>query len=273
MFWLSRRASSWPPIVRFTTFRSAGHALCMASGLTPADQRLCLPTAVVCLAAHEFFSFSPGAGMRQVAVIDFETTGLRAGIDRIIEVGAVVMCDGEVTATFSELMDPGFRIPAFITGLTGISDTMVRGKPRPEAVMPRLRAFLGDHPCIAHNASFDQRFFTAEMALSGQQHERRFLCSMLLARRLVQQAPSHKLGALVQHLRLTTPPGLHAHRALDDVLMTCALWQHLINDLRTRLNGLIPDHDLLRTLSAKPKTLVASYLAGVAHRAVQVQSA
>ena len=90
--------------------------------------------------------------MKHIAVIDFETTGLRAGEDRIIEVAAVVFSEGLVIDTFSELMDPGFRIPAFITGLTGISDAMVRGKPRPESVMPRLRTFLGDHVCLAHSA-------------------------------------------------------------------------------------------------------------------------
>ena len=202
--------------------------------------------------------------MQHLAFIDFETTGLRAGTDRIIEVGAVLLRDGEIVATFAELMDPGFHIPSFITQLTGISNAMVRGKPRPEAVMPRLRAFLGDHPCIAHNASFDQRFFTAEMALAGQQHERTFVCSMLLARRLLQQAPSHKLGVLVQHLRLATPPGLHAHRALDDVLMTCELWRHLTTDLRTRINARALDLELIRSVIAKPKAAVAAHLAQLA---------
>ena len=73
---------------------------------------------------------------------------------------------------------------ARLGGVGHISDAMVQGKPRPEAVMPKLRAFLGDHVCVAHNASFDRRFFTAEMELAGEQHDRHFLCSMLLSRRL-----------------------------------------------------------------------------------------
>ena len=134
--------------------------------------------------------------MNPIAIIDFETTGLSAGTDRIIEVAAVVIGGGGITATFSELMDPGVYIPSFITGLTGISNAMVRGKPRPESVMPRLRAFLGEHACVAHNASFDQRFFSAEMGLAGQRHERPFLCTLLLARRLFQRSPNHQLGTL-----------------------------------------------------------------------------
>ena len=195
-----------------------------------------------------------------VAVIDFETTGMRAGPDRIIEVGAAILCDGVVIATFSELMDPGFRIPYFITSLTGITDAMVRGKPRPEAVMPRLREFLGDHPCVAHNAGFDQRFFSSEMDRAGHGHERPFLCSVLLARRLVRDAPNHKLGDLARHLGLRPPPGMRAHRALADVLLTCQLWNHLCRELRHRLGDRKPDLDLLRSMMRIPKAKVDSFL-------------
>lgn len=195
-----------------------------------------------------------------VAVIDFETTGMCAGPDRIIEVGAAILHDGEVVATFSELMDPGFRIPYFITGLTGITDAMVRGKPRPEAVMPRLREFLGDHSCVAHNAGFDQRFFASEMDRAGHGHERPFLCSVLLARRLVEDAPNHKLGDLARHLGLQMPPGMRAHRALADVLMTCQLWNHLRCVLRARLGGREPDLGLMQVVMRMPKAKVGSYL-------------
>jgi DNA polymerase-3 subunit epsilon len=198
--------------------------------------------------------------MKQLAVIDFETTGLRAGADRIIEVAAVIVQDGIVVATFSELMDPGFRIPSFITGLTGISDDMVRGKPSPEIIMPRLRSFLGDHVCIAHNASFDKRFFAAEMELAGEQHERTFLCTLLLARRLLQQLPNHQLTTLARHLRLIMPPGMTAHRALADVLLTCQLWRRLCDVLQERLNCTALDLGFIKAVMKKSKDSVDDYI-------------
>ncbi|MBN8527018.1 MAG: 3'-5' exonuclease [Planctomycetes bacterium] len=199
--------------------------------------------------------------MRDYAVIDFETTGLGPPADRIIEVGAVLVRDGAIAGTFSELMDPGFAIPPFITSLTGISTAMVRGRPRPEAQMPRLRAFLGEVPCVAHNASFDRRFFAAEMERAGEGHERPFLCSMLLARRLLQDAPGHKLGVLVQHLRIAIPAGQRAHRALGDALMTVEVWRRLLDQLRGRLGGREPDAALLELLTRTPKARVAEVLA------------
>jgi DNA polymerase-3 subunit epsilon len=195
-----------------------------------------------------------------VAVIDFETTGMMPGPDRIIEVGAVIVRDGRIEGTFATLMDPGFRIPRFITGLTGITSAMVRGKPRPEAVMGALRDFLGNLPCLAHNAGFDRRFFAAEMERAGHAHERPFLCSVLLARRLVEGAPSHRLGALVDHLGLELPEDHRAHRALGDALMTAQLWQHLLARVRRRI-GREPDIALLDQLMRVPKAQVPAWLA------------
>jgi len=151
--------------------------------------------------------------------------------------------------------------------LTGISDAMVRGKPRRETVMPHLRAFLGEAICLAHNASFDQRFYHAEMDRANQSHDRQFVCSLLLARRLVQNAPNHKLGTLMQHLRLTVPSDSQAHRALADVHMTCTLWHHLANSLQHQLHGRALSLDLIRTISKKPKSLMASYFAELAMNA------
>ena len=103
----------------------------------------------------------------EYAVIDFETTGLSAECYRVIEVAAVIVRNGEVADSFVQLMHPGHRLPFFITELTGITDEMLKGKPSPEAVMPELMRFLGGHPCVAHNASFDSRFYNAEMRRSG----------------------------------------------------------------------------------------------------------
>jgi len=199
--------------------------------------------------------------MTVIAVIDFETTGRCAGEDRIIEVAAAIVEDRVVVATFTELMNPGVRIPGFITGLTGISNAMVRQAPPPEAVMPRLRTFLGDRPCLAHNAAFDQRFFAAEMARAQEAHPRPFLCSMLLARRLVPDAPSYRLGTLATHLDLSWPAGMQAHRALADVLVTAALWRHLLSMMSTRLGGRPPDLALLTALVRQPKAKVERFLA------------
>ena len=198
--------------------------------------------------------------MTTIAIIDFETTGMRAGFDRIIEVGAVLVEGDAIVGTFSELMHPGCWIPSFITSLTGITNAMVAGKPAPEQVMPALYAFLGERPCLAHNAAFDQRFYAAEMQRAEIAHERPFLCSVLLARRLIHDAPSHRLGALVDHLGLTVPDGMRAHRALADALMTARLYLHLRARVQEHLGGQAPGMDLLQALQRAPKAKARAIL-------------
>ena len=202
-----------------------------------------------------------------IVVVDFETTGLSADWNRIIEVGAVIVRDGQVVDSFVELMHPGCRVPWEITALTGITDAMLKGKPPPEKVMPAFRQFLGDRVCVAHNAAFDSRFFMAEMQRAQLHHARPFLCTMMLARRLVDDAPDHKLGTLVRHLGLRKPDHLRAHRALDDVLMTVALWNHLTALLTARLGDRQPDFEVYHTLMKRPKAAAAKYLGQLAAKA------
>ena len=195
----------------------------------------------------------------EFAVIDFETTGLGADYSRIIEVGAVIVRNGEVTDSFVELMHPGCRLPYFITDLTGITDAMLKGKPKPEAIMPKLKDFIGDYHCVAHNASFDSRFYHAEMKRAGIAHDRTFFCTTKLSRRLIQDSPSHKLSTLVQHLNLPRPDDGKCHRALYDVLLTVELWKHIESLLSKRI-GKAPDHEIYQTIMKNSKGAVPKYL-------------
>ena len=170
----------------------------------------------------------------EVVVLDFETTGLSTDFDRIIEVGAAVVKGDEITNTFSLLCDPGTAIPSFITGLTGITNAMVKGKPAPEVVMREFHHFIGDRPILAHNASFDSRFLNAEMSRINLYPENPILCTMLLARRLIDDTTDHKLGTLKQYINFQSESDHKDHRALDDVKVTVALWIYLRNMLEER---------------------------------------
>ena len=196
----------------------------------------------------------------EFAVIDFETTGLSADCCRVIEVAAAIVRNGEVTESFVQLMHPGHSIPSFITELTGITNAMVKGKPTPEAVMPDLMRFLGDRPCVAHNASFDSRFYHAEMNRAEAAHERTFFCTMMLSRRLIPDLPGYKLESLVHHLNLSAVMDGNYHRAMYDVLLTVELWKKIENIISERIGGKTPSHEIYRTLMKKSKAAVPKYL-------------
>lgn len=201
-----------------------------------------------------------------MAVIDFETTGLSpAQGDRATEIGVVILQDGKVVDRYQSLMNAGVRIPAYIEELTGISDAMIRSAPPVADVMREVSAFVGDYPLVAHNAAFDAKFWDAELARINRSRRQEFACSLLLSRRLLPQAPSHKLGALVEFAQL--PVAGRYHRALADAEMAASLLVRLEEELQGRYK--VPDvsHALLRKIQGVPKAKLAHCLDS--HRAVR----
>ena len=194
-----------------------------------------------------------------VAVIDFETTGLSpAQGDRATEIAAVILEGGKVVDRYQSLMNAGVRIPSFIESLTGISNTMIRSAPAAAVVMREVSDFIGDIPLVAHNASFDCKFWDAELARIKYSRRQEFACSLLLSRRLLPLAPSHKLGDLVAYANL--PVAGRAHRALADAEMAASLLVHLEQELSSRFKVNNVSHDLLRKIQIAPKAKLAQFL-------------
>lgn len=176
--------------------------------------------------------------MDTVAVIDFETTGISPSDGaRATEIAVVLLRDGHVIGRYRSLMNAGAWIPPFIEALTGISNEMVRAAPPVAKVMREAADFVGEHPLAAHNASFDRRFWDAELARIGKARVQEFACTMLLARRIYPQAPNHKLGTLAKFVGLPFA-GRH-HRALADAEMAARLLAKLERELVRRF-GLAP---------------------------------
>ena len=196
-----------------------------------------------------------------VVVLDFETTGLSPGQgDRAIEIGAVLIEQGRVTDRFQQLMNPGFRIDAFIESYTGITNQMLQEAPDCTEVMTQFSDFIGGHNLVAHNASFDQRFLDAELRVIRRSYRGAFVCSMLVARRLYQDAPNHKLGSLV-HFKNIPTDGVF-HRALADSEMTAKLWLMMLDDIRNQYERSSISFELMQQLSRKPKRAVHAFLTG-----------
>ncbi len=195
--------------------------------------------------------------MTYCAVIDFETTGLSPTTgDRATEVAVVMVEGGRVVDRFQSLMNAGVRVPGFITGLTGISNEMVAAAPPAHVVMADAARFVGSAPMAAHNASFDQRFWRAELAcsdaLGSAAASAPFACTLLLSRRLYPQASSHRLGDMAKLHRIAASG--RAHRALADAEVAAQLLLCIGRDLRERFQLEAPDHALLMRLQKTAAT-------------------
>ena len=89
---------------------------------------------------------------------DIETTGLNPKYDKIIEIGAVRVRDGEPADTFSTFINPGKSLPERIVELTGIHDEDVAGAPYIDALLEPFLSFVGDDVLLGHNFLFDYSF-------------------------------------------------------------------------------------------------------------------
>lgn len=206
-----------------------------------------------------------------LAVIDFETTGMSPGMGaRATEVGVVLVCGGRIVGRFQSLMNSGAWVPPFIERLTGISNRMLRSAPPADEVMREAAAFVGSHPLVAHNAAFDRGFWQAELQRAGCDEPAEappFACTLLLSRRLNDEAPDHKLGTLAALFDLPRPD--RAHRALADAEVTAHLLTRMQRDVERRFAEQLPEqgvtHALLLALQRATKKGLQRCVA--AHRA------
>jgi DNA polymerase III epsilon subunit family exonuclease len=163
-------------------------------------------------------------------VVDIETTGPKMPPSRIMEIGAARVSRGRIVAEFQTLVNPLMPIPPFIVGLTGIRDEMVSGAPTFEEIAPDWLRFAGTAVLVAHNAIFDVSFINHEIAsiFPGRRMMNSHICTVSLARRLMPELKSFRLGALAEHFAL--PKGAR-HRAGDDARATARVFLRLLDDL------------------------------------------
>ena len=163
-------------------------------------------------------------GLQDFICIDLETTGLNPKRDRIIEIGAVKVRNGEIVETFQQLIDPKQQLEERVELLTGISSKELEGKPAIQEVLPAIKEFLGEDVLLGHRVLFDYSFLKRAFTNEKISFERKGIDTLKLARQFVVDCESKKLESLCKHYGITH----QAHRALGDVLATVELYRKLI---------------------------------------------
>jgi DNA polymerase III subunit epsilon len=161
----------------------------------------------------------------EFVVVDTETTGLRPGPDRVIEVAAVRLRGGSVIDSFHSLVNPGRRLPPFIVKFTGITPEMVETAPTAKEILPDFFSFIEDATLVGHNLGFDINFLAYEARLLGQSCALDGLDTILLARRFLPGLKRFKLDMVAEHLKIQA---LHRHRALGDAEVTAAVFLRIL---------------------------------------------
>ncbi|WP_293819151.1 3'-5' exonuclease [uncultured Corynebacterium sp.] len=183
--------------------------------------------------------------LQDCIVIDIETTGLRPQEERIIEIAALHIRNGQLQDQFTTLLNPHRTVPQEITDLTGISDGQLANKPSFNEIMPGLLRFLraasasttagstghtGTPRLVGHNVSFDFSFLQHEIlraqlgdaagaADTSQPYTPRLVCTAEASRSLIprESVGRYRLGNVASYLKVPHRP---LHRAMSDALAT-----------------------------------------------------
>ena len=159
------------------------------------------------------------------AIVDIETTGGYADNHRITEV-AIYHHDGiRITDYYHTLINPGRKIPYFITGLTGITSAMVEDAPSFEDVAQEIFERLNNRVFVAHNAHFDYSFIKKEFEVAGINWNSKKLCTVRLSRKIIPGLHSYSLGRLAESLGIRIP---NRHRAGGDAEATVKIFEILL---------------------------------------------
>lgn len=174
---------------------------------------------------------------------DTETTGLHAGSDSLIEIGAVKFDrNGIIGSSFDELIKPPVPIPEFITQITNINNDMVQNCRCANDVVSDFLSYIKDAVLLAHNAPFDVGFINAETMLSKKSYLKNLVVDTLPLARwaypdFINEAEKgqYKLQSLAKRFNITV---INAHRADDDARVCMELFNRIIKDTLERQKGI-----------------------------------
>ena len=164
-------------------------------------------------------------------VFDIETTGFSPVKDKIIEIGAVRVEKGQITARFSEFVNPRVPIPFRIENLTGINDGMVADAEPIEVILPKFMQFCEGASLVAHNADFDMSFIMRNCELLGIEREFTYADTVGMARFLLPGLNRFKLDTVAKAVGVRLD---NHHRAVDDANCTAEIFVKFVAMLKER---------------------------------------
>ncbi len=173
--------------------------------------------------------------------IDLETTGLNPKLDKIIEIGAVKVVNGEIKETFHSYINPGRKLEERIVELTGIRQEQVDQAPDISQVFPALEVFLGELPFLGHRILFDYSFLKKAAVDLKRPFEKQGIDTLRIARCFLPQLEHRTLLYLCEYYGIAHD----AHRAFADAEATSRLYEILCREFYSKDESIFQPRQLV----------------------------
>lgn len=167
---------------------------------------------------------APFSPMDSYVALDLETTGLDPKRDRIIEIGACLVEEGQIRRELSLFINPRRALPERIRALTGITEEMISDAPEIGEAAKGLLDFFGELPILGHNVMFDYSFLKQAAVNQGFAFERNGIDTLALCRRFMPPQEKKNLAAACAWYKVSQEG---AHRALFDARAAHFLYQEI----------------------------------------------
>ena len=162
-------------------------------------------------------------------VLDLETTGLSPNYDSIIEIGIIKVKENKIVDKYNSLINPGFLINEYITSITGITNEMLKGKPKIIDLKKEVLNFIGNDVLVGHNISFDVSFLQKEF---NEELKNEYIDTLQFCRKLFKELSHHRLTDMSNYLEISR----NEHRSMSDCLCTKELYDCIKEKMKN--NGL-----------------------------------
>lgn len=240
---LVERAAKWGmPAIAITdhgVVQAYPDAAKAASGLAKQGKDIKIIYGIECYFVNDMVAAVTGTSTQSldddIIVFDLETTGLSPKTERITEIGAVKIHNGEILDSFNTFVNPHMPIPYKIQQLTGITNDMVKDAPEEADALQDFVKFCGQCKVLsAHNASFDMSFLSVALTRCGMENDFVSIDTLPMCRSMFPDLKSHKLNIIADKLGVIQE---HHHRACDDARVLGEILIKLIEQLKEQTNA------------------------------------
>ncbi|MGA9295659.1 MAG: exonuclease domain-containing protein [Ignavibacteriaceae bacterium] len=171
-------------------------------------------------------------GQAEFSVIDVETTGLSPRTNNIIEIGIVKISNLKIVEKYHSLLNPGRKIPYYISNITGITNDEIFNAPFFEEIAGKISNLISTSIITGHNISFDRSFLRKEFISCDHTNINNLtLCTQKIASRLYPQLKKKSLNSVCRHLKLHNK---NAHRALSDAEVTALAFLRMVEEIQEK---------------------------------------